>query len=83
MSKNIRFVAEIFDSETNVVSERAVVVEKEIKSPKNIMELGFTHVEQINLLQKCQDALLKNQAEFLQPHSDKCPHYSRSVVILA
>lgn len=79
MSKNIRFVAEIFDSETNIVSERAVVVEKEIKSPKNLMELGFTHVEQINLLQKCQDALLKNQAEFLQPPSDKCPHCSHKL----
>ena len=79
MSKNIRFVAEIFDPETDIVSERAVVIEKEIKSPKNLMELGLTHIEQINLLQKCQDTLLKNQAEFLKPPSDKCPHCSHKL----
>jgi hypothetical protein len=60
MSKNIRFVAGIFDPETDIVSERAVVIEKEIKSPKNLMELGFTHIEQINLLQKDHYSLYKS-----------------------
>jgi hypothetical protein len=35
MSKSIRFIAEIFDPETDVVNERTVVIEKEISSPKN------------------------------------------------
>jgi hypothetical protein len=79
MLKNIRFVAEIFDPKTETVSERIVIIEKEIKSPKNLMELGFTHCEQIDLLQKGQDALLKNQSAFLKPPSDKCPHCSHKL----
>ncbi len=43
MSKNIRFIAEIFDPETDIVSDRTIVMEKEIQNPKNLMELGFTH----------------------------------------
>jgi hypothetical protein len=43
------------------------------------MQLGFTHREQIDLLQKCQDSLLKSQAEFLKPPSDNCPHCSHKL----
>ncbi len=73
MSKSyIRFVAEEVSYETKGVIKREVIKEKAIIKPTSIMDLGMRHAEQIELLCKAQDAILKSQFVNLDDGQDKC-----------
>lgn len=54
---------------------RTIIIDSgTIKDPGSILDLGFRHSEQIELLQKLQDALLDAQSINLEEKLDQCPH---------
>jgi hypothetical protein len=69
----LRIVVEKFDPKTNQVVSKNTVSSFDIIAPKNILELGLRHTEQINILQSIQDCLLSEQAIFLKEDHASCP----------
>ena len=69
----LRIVVEKFDPKTNQVVSKNTVSSFDIIAPKNILELGLRHSEQINILQSIQDCLLSEQAVFLKEDHACCP----------
>jgi len=69
----LRIVIEKFDPKTNQVVSKNTVSSFDIIAPKNILELGLSHSEQINILQSIQDCLLSEQAIFLKEDHTSCP----------
>ena len=60
------------------ISENETATRKEIKEykidkPENILELGFRHTEQIEIIQKIQDELLAIQSKYLKDNVTHCP----------
>jgi hypothetical protein len=50
-----------------------IIVSGEIKIPKEIIDLGLRHSEQIEILQRIQDNLLNKQSEYLKEDINYCP----------
>ena len=50
-----------------------IIVSGEIKIPKEIIDLGLRHADQIEILQKIQDSLLNKQSEYLKEDINYCP----------
>jgi len=73
MSEHYRIVIETFSSTNKHSVERKVIKEDKIKSPHSIMDLGFRHSEQIEILQEIQNKLLQEQSITLKSPLDKCP----------
>ena len=73
MAVRFQILVECIDEESQEVIERQTIQEKLIQPVKTIMDLGFRHNEQINILQKLQDCFLKNQSNFLQEDIGHCP----------
>ena len=44
-----------------------------ISKPENIIELGFRHLEQIDIIQKIQDSILGMQSAYLRSDITRCP----------
>ena len=64
MTQMIKVMMEIYDPKTGEVLERTLITEKTVEAPKNIMDFGFSHQEQIELLEKCEHTLQsKKQAQ--------------------
>lgn len=63
-------VEEIIDSK---IVESHRIVEKTIEQVSNIGDLGFTHQQQIDILQQSQDGLLQAQSCYLQETLISCP----------
>ena len=61
------------------IPETIVIDENNIKQVKTIMDLGFRHKDQINLLQKIQDQIIKLQTIDLQEDIDSCPNCGNSL----
>lgn len=68
----LRIVVEKLDSKTNKVVSKNTVSPFDIIAPKNILELGLRHTEQINILQSIQDFLVSEQAIFLKEDHANC-----------
>lgn len=81
MSTGIRLVAENYDMETGQILKEAVIHNKEVQDPVTMEQLGYSHAEQIDILEKSQDFMLGKQAELI--NSDGvCPvcgkkHYKK------
>lgn len=73
MAVRFQILVECIDEESKEVVERKMIHDKLVEPIQTIMELGFRHNEQINILQKIQDSLLENQSNFLQENIDQCP----------
>ena len=71
MSKQIRIVVEY--TEDDQICNREIITEKKVKEISSISELGFCHKEQIDILQSCQDELLKAQSYSLKEKISSCP----------
>ena len=71
MSKQIRVVVEY--TEDDQICNREIITEKKVKEISSISELGFCHKEQIDILQSCQDELLKAQSYSLKEKISSCP----------
>lgn len=71
MSEQIRITVEhICDGK---IVESNIVLEQSVKQVESIADLGFNHQQQINLLQGCQDNLLKAQSTWLKENISQCP----------
>jgi hypothetical protein len=65
-----RIISEVYDEKDNKIVDRKIIVDKEIKKPEKIEDLGYDHKEQINILQEIQDAFLFTQSTLII--SNKC-----------
>jgi len=55
------------------VTEEVILVNHSVTKVTSIDQLGFTHLEQIELLRNCQESLLKAQSHSLQSEQSVCP----------
>lgn len=69
----LRIVIEKVDSKTNKVVSKNIASSFDISPPKNILDLGLRHQDQIAVLQSVQDYLLSEQAFFLKSEHECCP----------
>lgn len=61
MSTGVRLIAECYDIETGKTIEGAVLREEALSKATTLKELGYLHVDQIDLLKKAQDFKVKHQ----------------------
>lgn len=84
------WVSIIMDYELRVVVEKvAVKSQKVVKRdtleiytvifPESILDLGLRHTQQMELLQKMQDALLSAQTPYLNPEYEVCPNCNQEL----
>ena len=73
MERVIRIVAQHVNKETGEVLDSVVCREDAVKKPETLMELGYLHIEQIELLSSLQDFKIKHQAVLIN-QSDVCPN---------
>lgn len=50
-----------------------VIVSGKIQAPKEIIDLGLRHADQIAVLQRIQDSILNKQSEYLKENINYCP----------
>lgn len=67
MQIRTRLIAERYDIATGKVIDDKIIHDKAISEPKSIEQLGYTHAEQMEILQNSQDFMLQNQAELINP----------------
>lgn len=72
MPTTTRIVAQSYDSDTNTVIEETLLREDDVISPKELKDLGYSHGEQIALLEAAQEFRLKQQIG-LYDKQDTCP----------
>jgi hypothetical protein len=71
MAAGIRLVAQYYDKSRDEVLEEILIREDNIEKVKSLKELGYLHIEQIDILQKVQDFKIKQQLNASQ--IKKCP----------
>ncbi|WP_407920625.1 hypothetical protein, partial [Facilibium subflavum] len=72
MSDTIRVTVEKINEQGKVVS-KVVVIEKEISKPEEIIDIGFRHSEQVDILKSIQDEYISQQSIDLKDELDACP----------
>ena len=75
MTHQIRIVIESLNDTGDVVSKE-IIMTKNVTKPNYIIDLGFRHSEQIDLLRHVEQALLDNQSVFLKDDLSVCPKCS-------
>jgi len=78
MSKHYRIIFECYDSSSSTENPLSsnVITSGSIEGPVDIFNFGFSHEDQIKILQGSQDSLLKEQSQMLSPEDGFCPHCS-------
>ncbi len=61
MKKVVRFVAQCIDADSGDLIEELILKEEVLSKAATLKELGYTHIEQIDFLQKIQDFKIKHQ----------------------
>lgn len=61
MQKVVRFVAQYIDADSGDLIEESIIKEEALSKANTLKELGYTHIEQIDFLQKIQDFKIKHQ----------------------
>lgn len=61
MKKVVRFIAQCIDSDSGDIIEEAIMNEESLSKAETLKMLGYTHIEQIDFLQKIQDFKIKHQ----------------------
>jgi hypothetical protein len=72
MSDTVRVTVEKINEQGKVVS-KVVVIEKEISKPEEIIDIGFRHSEQIDILKSIQDEYISQQSIYFKEDLDACP----------
>ena len=71
MSKNIRLLAQYYDTTTNEVLEESLIEDEAVLKAEALRDLGYDHKNQVDYLQKIQDFKLKHQLKLAPPR--ECP----------
>jgi len=71
MTKNIRLLAQYYDTATNEVLEEALIEDEIVLKAEALRDLGYDHKNQVDYLQKIQDFKLKHQLKLSPP--SECP----------
>lgn len=71
MPKNIRLLAQYYDTTTNKVLEEATIDNQEVLKATVLRDMGYNHKQQVDYLQKIQDFKLKYQLQLSPP--TECP----------
>jgi phage pi2 protein 07 len=61
MKKIVRFIAQYIDADSGGLIEESIIKEEALSKAGTLKELGYTHIEQIDFLQKVQDFKIKHQ----------------------
>jgi hypothetical protein len=61
MAKGIRLIAQCYDVKTGEIEEESVLKDEVLKKAETLKQLGYLHIEQIDLIQKVQDFKVKHQ----------------------
>ena len=73
MTKYFRIVFEEYDPQSDPQQENNIIFEGSVSRPKDFMNFGISHEEQIKVISNAQDMILQLQAtEMSSPHSS-CP----------
>ncbi len=78
MSKRYRVVVEELDENNKDIIARKIVKSINVKRPFSIDDIGFKHKDQIEILQKIQDGLIKIQGNLITPPS-VCPKCGKKI----
>ena len=73
MANKLRIKVEILDNNDEVV-ETEIVRTTLIKKPETLIDVGYRHSEQIEILQVLQDKLLKQQSVYFREDVTTCPN---------
>ena len=71
MSKNIRLLAQCYDTTTGEVIEEIMIDDQEVFKARILKDLGYNHRQQVDYLQKIQDFRLRYQLQLSPPAA--CP----------
>lgn len=71
MTKNIRLLAQYYDTTTDEVIEEAIIDNQELFKAGALRDLGYNHKQQVDYLQKIQDFRLRYQLQLSPP--TECP----------
>jgi hypothetical protein len=72
MSIIVRIVVESVDAISQEVLNRDIIRNKSVEAVKSIVDLGYKHQEQIDILQKVRDAVLYQESHYLQEELNCC-----------
>lgn len=73
MEYQLRVVVEKVAVKTQKVMQRDPLEVYDVVIPESILDLGLRHTQQVELLQKVQSALLKEQTPYLNSEATVCP----------
>ena len=79
MLKKYRIVMQ-YTNEDGEFTDVNIIDEGCVKNPERIIDLGFRHVEQIQILRKIQDSLLRAQSVYLKEDITYCPQCNRKLI---
>ena len=76
MSRHYRVVFECYESSSDEGTplSSTVITSGSIERPVDIFNFGFSHEDQIKILQGSQDSLLKEQTLLISHEANFCPH---------
>ena len=72
MSTSVRIIAQHYDNETGKLLKAITVRDDEVKKPEELKDLGYLHMEQIDIMSKCQDFRVSQQI-ILVNNTRECP----------
>ena len=71
MAKNIRLLAQYYDTSTDEVIEEVIIEDQEVVKAAVLKDLGYNHKRQVEYLQRIQDFKLEYQLKLSPP--SECP----------
>ena len=72
MSTSVRIIAQHYDNETGKLLKEITVRDDEVKKPEELKDLGYLHMEQIDIMSTCQDFRVSQQI-ILVNNTRECP----------
>ena len=73
MDYQLRVVVEKVSLKTQKVMQKKTLEVYDVMKPESILDLGLRHTQQIELLEKIQEALIESQTPYLNPDLTVCP----------
>jgi hypothetical protein len=78
--KTYRIIFESFETGSSEIISKRVIMQGSIKQPKDMFSLGFSHTEQIDILQSIQDTMLNEQSSLFE-YAEDCPHCENNKLV--